>query len=1452
MSKLKMIRLFLLNLVLVGIVIPGYSQDPTTLGKINIASPNAASLGKYGDIPVSYHTGVPNISIPLYTVSSGSLKLPISLSYHTSGLKVEENGSWVGAGWTLNAGGAIIRTVKDKPDEKQTSSLSQTYGHYSDYGMASYWQNSNSDQSNIDVEPDLFFFNFNGYSGKFWFNDDRTPMILPEQDFKIECSYTPGIWNNSPGASSGLGRCIESFTITTPDGTKYYFGIPQTPVQSPYCDPIEVTSTMTAQSGTSYSQVISSWFLNKIVSPNGNSSINLNYTRDKYAFYTFINPPVGNFGSSGTNYKYSLVKNLMAGVLLSQITGANEKVDFVPGAARLDLSRWASGIDESLTDNINQSSPVLGSINFSDILGNCYKKFNFSYDYFTDNATPAVSYFSEIISDQKRLKLNSLQEVSCDGTISIPPYRFDYFTEQVPRKLSFSRDHWGYNNGVTTNTQLYPALSDNNGVLNLSANLGIADRESSWPAMRAGTLNKIIYPTGGTTSFDFEANTFTVNKVVNGQIVPTDMIVGGLRIKTITNFEPVANKTSVTPYSYLTQGTNLSSGILYSKPTYIQVFRNDWFKMTNFLGNINGNGCWDTYDANVVTSWPYIFSDNPLRPMETTQGYHIGYGEVKVTQTNNGYSIYRFSVTPPWQVNRDNITITQISNPSTCDITISNYPPAPLPDDYYRGEPTYEGHFNQDGTVIAEKIFQTTYQENPVTTPGRCTYSFSTSTTPFTAVTYYELKTAHKTQSTVTERTYQTGGSVIEKQTQTLYENIYHHEPSKIISTDSKGLSIEKRIKYAFDYRVPVFENTTNCYTGAASFLSYFNSLYYSGEYNTQFASCPGYTSSCYGTTLQNYYTALFNARKSYIDCRKTNYTNTNPLNTYQTNHNTAKLNANTELKPLLWMQDIFMNSPVETSEWKNNQLANATYNKYSNYRDDAYGAYPDKTLKIDLAAPSATFTASAVGADNISISKDSRYADLSAYDFNKGNVISVVSRDGVPASYDWGYNQNFPVVKIGNAANKYKENVQPGTVTNSFNFPLGPSNPTSGSLQGTFTQIQSGTITISLPALPSGAQATSNFTLTGPVSQSGYLCASGSGGASCSTTPSSINYSNMPAGQYTLSATVNTSFQSYTFNYSLSYSYQGMFIISTGLKEFFYEGFEENTGGSVVTGTAHTGTKYWNANYTTSFTPPNGRSYVIQWWNLSGGTWNFNQQVYTGNVTLTGPVDDIRIFPADAQISTYTYKPLAGMSSETNTNGRTTYYEYDILNRLNIVKDNEKNVVKKLCYTYSGQTENCVVQTFYNVAKSGTFTRNNCSAGYIGSTVTYTVPAGTYTSLISQADADAKAQADVNANGQNYANSTGTCSQMIDVVGSNSKSLIYSVGFSNTLTGASYSFTLNAYSSNITLGQVAAGTYNVTFSPIGSPTSATYNVNGYSQSSSYGVTFYNISVTGTTTVSVN
>jgi hypothetical protein len=77
---------------------------------------------------------------------------------------------------------------------------------------------------------------------------------------------------------------------------------------------------------------------------------------------------------------------------------------------------------------------------------------------------------------------------------------------------------------------------------------------------------------------------------------------------------------------------------------------------------------------------------------------------------------------------------------------------------------------------------------------------------------------------------------------------------------------------------------------------------------------------------------------------------------------------------------------------------------------------------------------------------------------------------------------------------------------------------------------------------------------------------------------------------------------------------------------------------------------------------------------------------------------------------------------------------------------------------------------TFTNTAKSDSFTRKNCIAGSTAGTLFYTVAAGKYTSILSQADADAKAQDDIATNGPKRANALCSCSF-------NSKALI-KVGF--------------------------------------------------------------------------
>ena len=147
--------------------------------------------------------------------------------------------------------------------------------------------------------------------------------------------------------------------------------------------------------------------------------------------------------------------------------------------------------------------------------------------------------------------------------------------------------------------------------------------------------------------------------------------------------------------------------------------------------------------------------------------------------------------------------------------------------------------------------------------------------------------------------------------------------------------------------------------------------------------------------------------------------------------------------------------------------------------------------------------------------------------------------------------------------------------------------------------------------------------------------------------------------------------------------------------------------------------------------------------------------QNITDESTLRNTLNALRSIPGTLA-TTYTHKPLVGMSSESDPNNRTTYYYYDELGRLVLIKDKDEKILKKICYNYHGQTEYCNI--YVNEQKSQVFYRNDCASGYAGSAVTYLVPAGKYISSVSLADANAKAQAEITVNGQTYANTIGTC----------------------------------------------------------------------------------------------
>jgi YD repeat-containing protein len=92
----------------------------------------------------------------------------------------------------------------------------------------------------------------------------------------------------------------------------------------------------------------------------------------------------------------------------------------------------------------------------------------------------------------------------------------------------------------------------------------------------------------------------------------------------------------------------------------------------------------------------------------------------------------------------------------------------------------------------------------------------------------------------------------------------------------------------------------------------------------------------------------------------------------------------------------------------------------------------------------------------------------------------------------------------------------------------------------------------------------------------------------------------------------------------------------------------------------------------------------------VTGTEWNYYQTSRnTTSVTVSNSnvfLDEVRLHPLNAQMISYTYEPLVGMTSQTDPNGNVTYFEYDSSGRLHVVKDMDGNIVKLYNYRFTNE----------------------------------------------------------------------------------------------------------------------------------------------------------------------
>ena len=102
---------------------------------------------------------------------------------------------------------------------------------------------------------------------------------------------------------------------------------------------------------------------------------------------------------------------------------------------------------------------------------------------------------------------------------------------------------------------------------------------------------------------------------------------------------------------------------------------------------------------------------------------------------------------------------------------------------------------------------------------------------------------------------------------------------------------------------------------------------------------------------------------------------------------------------------------------------------------------------------------------------------------------------------------------------------------------------------------------------------------------------------------------------------------------------------------------------------------------------------YVLTYWHKpnSSTEWQLVEEnlTYTQLISKviagTGWIDEVRVHPVDALMTTVTYEPLVGKTSETDANHRTIYYEYDDQHRLKYTKDEKRNILEAYQYNVVG-----------------------------------------------------------------------------------------------------------------------------------------------------------------------
>lgn len=589
---------------------------------------------------VNLQTGSPQISYPLFTISDVNSRISagVTLNYTGgNGIKVDDVGTSVGTGWSLNTGVSVTRVQNGLPDDqkKGTKEICEYPLHWLDGYLYSQsnaplitdpsipvtngaiWSPKQMDYSGkvgiiptkkallsasdqryqVDREIDKFILSINNTNIVFFIGKGITKKVFFENDefnnYKIDI-----IWDESLSTPSIL-TTIRGFVITDPVGIQYqlmdmelnelisydlinyynkadgkYIRTKST-IFCPYLNNLSnfnwqnITDPYTSndipanqfkcQSGIRTGMYIgSNWLITKIYNPLTNKSINYYY--DDVSIYRRGSIEVTyTSGFNNLADSYSFFENTVSYKMKKIKEMNNDNNDRIEFNYQVDLRKDLSG------------DKILKEIRF--YLNNKFiQQINLKIGYFLKNRIVDINYnFSEQDLVFLRICLQSISStVGKDVTEKIADFEYvlhrindpdilnDY--DIVPPVFSIYKDHWGYYNGFSgvlangdgtiSTWNRYPyTISDNYRKQTLCA-LVKGDYNGASPnadrpknsvyqdlISSLGLIKTVTNNLGGSTTYEYEPNSVSDIKKINGKLQYTDKIVGGVRVKNVIYFE---------------------------------------------------------------------------------------------------------------------------------------------------------------------------------------------------------------------------------------------------------------------------------------------------------------------------------------------------------------------------------------------------------------------------------------------------------------------------------------------------------------------------------------------------------------------------------------------------------------------------------------------------------------------------------------------------------------------------------------------------------------------------------------------------------------------------------------------------------------------------------------------------------------------------------------------------